>query len=191
MRTDLACCTPAWLFRRAGRARRARAPGPVQLRRRPSRRRGHRRDRHRARVRRRARSRHAGRERDCSIRPGSPRHSAALTALLGIGCRSGSAARACDGDWSAAESRCRIGRRSSCACATTPGAPAPSVTVAARLFPYDPVHQTFVNVYERDAVVPAGDPRSRPRADRVLPGHAAGHRWPWSSASPRPACITS
>jgi hydrogenase/urease accessory protein HupE len=31
--------------------------------------------------------------------------------------------------------------------------PPPSVTVAARLFPYDPVHQTFVNVYERDAVV--------------------------------------
>ena len=29
----------------------------------------------------------------------------------------------------------------------------PSLTVAARLFPYDPVHQTFVNVYERDAVV--------------------------------------
>ena len=27
------------------------------------------------------------------------------------------------------------------------------MTVAARLFPYDPVHQTFVNVYERDAVV--------------------------------------
>jgi hydrogenase/urease accessory protein HupE len=31
--------------------------------------------------------------------------------------------------------------------------PPPSITVAARLFPYDPVHQTFVNVYERDAVV--------------------------------------
>jgi hydrogenase/urease accessory protein HupE len=33
-------------------------------------------------------------------------------------------------------------------------AAAPSqVTLAASLFPYDPVHQTFVNVYERDAVV--------------------------------------
>jgi hydrogenase/urease accessory protein HupE len=31
--------------------------------------------------------------------------------------------------------------------------PPASITVAARLFPYDPVHQTFVNVYERDAVV--------------------------------------
>jgi hydrogenase/urease accessory protein HupE len=31
--------------------------------------------------------------------------------------------------------------------------PPPSVTLAARLFPYDPVHQTFVNVYERDGVV--------------------------------------
>jgi hydrogenase/urease accessory protein HupE len=31
--------------------------------------------------------------------------------------------------------------------------PPPSVTLAARLFPYDPVHQTFVNVYERDSVV--------------------------------------
>ena len=31
--------------------------------------------------------------------------------------------------------------------------PPPSITVAARLFPYDPVHQTFVNVYERGAVV--------------------------------------
>jgi hydrogenase/urease accessory protein HupE len=31
---------------------------------------------------------------------------------------------------------------------------APShVTLAASLFPYDPIHQTFVNVYERDAVV--------------------------------------
>ena len=27
------------------------------------------------------------------------------------------------------------------------------MTLAARLFPYDPVHQTFVNVYQRDAVV--------------------------------------
>ena len=33
------------------------------------------------------------------------------------------------------------------------GNPPPSLTLAARLFPYDPVHQTFVNVYERDAVV--------------------------------------
>ena len=32
------------------------------------------------------------------------------------------------------------------------GAPPPSLTVAARLFPYDPVHQTFVNIYERDAL---------------------------------------
>lgn len=32
-------------------------------------------------------------------------------------------------------------------------APPPEITIAARLFPYDPVHQTFVNVYERDAVV--------------------------------------
>ena len=31
--------------------------------------------------------------------------------------------------------------------------PPPFITVAARLFPYDPVHQTFVNVYERDAIV--------------------------------------
>ena len=31
--------------------------------------------------------------------------------------------------------------------------PPPSIIVAARLFPYDPVHQTFVNVYERGAVV--------------------------------------
>jgi len=33
------------------------------------------------------------------------------------------------------------------------GNPPPSLTLAARLFPYDPVHQTFVNVYEDDAVV--------------------------------------
>ena len=32
-------------------------------------------------------------------------------------------------------------------------APPPSILVAARMFPYDPVHQTFVNVYERDEVV--------------------------------------
>jgi hydrogenase/urease accessory protein HupE len=31
--------------------------------------------------------------------------------------------------------------------------PPPSITIAARLFPYDPVHQTFVNVYEREAIV--------------------------------------
>ena len=31
--------------------------------------------------------------------------------------------------------------------------PPPAITVAARLFPYDPVHQTFVNVYERGAIV--------------------------------------
>ena len=31
--------------------------------------------------------------------------------------------------------------------------PPPSIAVAARLFPYDPVHQTFVNVYERGAIV--------------------------------------
>jgi hydrogenase/urease accessory protein HupE len=33
------------------------------------------------------------------------------------------------------------------------GHPPPSLILAARLFPYDPVHQTFVNVYEDDAVV--------------------------------------
>ena len=33
------------------------------------------------------------------------------------------------------------------------GAPPSRVTLAASLFPYDPVHQTFVNVYEGDAVV--------------------------------------
>jgi hydrogenase/urease accessory protein HupE len=32
-------------------------------------------------------------------------------------------------------------------------APPSRVTLAVSLFPYDPVHQTFVNVYERDAVV--------------------------------------
>jgi hydrogenase/urease accessory protein HupE len=32
------------------------------------------------------------------------------------------------------------------------GKPPGLVTVSARLFPYDPVHQTFVNVYERDAL---------------------------------------
>jgi hydrogenase/urease accessory protein HupE len=31
--------------------------------------------------------------------------------------------------------------------------PPPSITLAARLFPYDPVHQTFINVYERGVVV--------------------------------------
>ena len=31
--------------------------------------------------------------------------------------------------------------------------PPPSIAIAARLFPYDPVHQTFVNVYEREAIV--------------------------------------
>ena len=31
--------------------------------------------------------------------------------------------------------------------------PPPSITIAARLFPYDPVHQTFVNVHEREAIV--------------------------------------
>jgi hydrogenase/urease accessory protein HupE len=33
------------------------------------------------------------------------------------------------------------------------GKPPPSLTFAGRLFPYDPVHQTFVNIYEDDAVV--------------------------------------
>jgi hydrogenase/urease accessory protein HupE len=33
------------------------------------------------------------------------------------------------------------------------GNPPPSLLVAARLFPYDPVHQTFVNVYEAEAIV--------------------------------------
>ena len=31
--------------------------------------------------------------------------------------------------------------------------PPPELTVAARMFPYDPAHQTFVNIYERDVVV--------------------------------------
>ena len=31
--------------------------------------------------------------------------------------------------------------------------PPPSITIAARLIPYDPVHQTFVNVHEREAIV--------------------------------------
>jgi hydrogenase/urease accessory protein HupE len=34
-----------------------------------------------------------------------------------------------------------------------PGAPPSRLTLDVRLFPYDPVHQTFVNIYERDAVV--------------------------------------
>jgi len=36
------------------------------------------------------------------------------------------------------------------------GSPPSRVTLAASLFPYDPVHQTFVNVYDRDAVVVQG-----------------------------------
>jgi hydrogenase/urease accessory protein HupE len=33
------------------------------------------------------------------------------------------------------------------------GRPPGLVTVAARMFPYDPAHQTFVNIYERDALM--------------------------------------
>jgi hydrogenase/urease accessory protein HupE len=35
------------------------------------------------------------------------------------------------------------------------GAPAGTVTVAAVMFPYDPIHQTFVNIYEGDALTQA------------------------------------
>src|SRR5688572_704877 len=79
-------------------------------------------------------------------------HSAALTALLRDRLQIWVGGARLRGDWSAAialpdrqaiQMRVRYGA----------GAPPPSVTVAARLFPYDPVHQTFVNVYESGVVV--------------------------------------
>ena len=50
-----------------------------------------------------------------------------------------------------------------------------SVRVNAVIFPYDPVHQTFINVYEDDAAPAPGDPRPRPRVGRLLRRHVAGH----------------
>src|SRR5262249_20731841 len=44
-------------------------------------------------------------------------------------------------------------------------APAGTVSVAANLFPYDPNHQTFVNMYEGDALTQAILDRNRSRLD--------------------------
>ena len=79
-------------------------------------------------------------------------HSAALTALLRDRLQIWVNGQRLNGEWSAAVAlpdRQAIQMR----VRYDAGALPPSVTVAARLFPYDPVHQTFVNVYERDAVV--------------------------------------
>jgi hydrogenase/urease accessory protein HupE len=80
------------------------------------------------------------------------RHSDALRTLLRDRLQIWVAGERLSGEWSAATAvpdrqaiQLRARYRST--------HPPPSVTVAARLFPYDPVHQTFVNVYERDAVV--------------------------------------
>ena len=70
-------------------------------------------------------------------------------------------------------------------------AAAPSrLTLAVSLFPYDPVHQTFVNVYERDAVVL----QAILGRDRTMwSSSPAPRRGPWRSSggSLRPASITS
>ena len=55
-----------------------------------------------------------------------------------------------------------------------PAAPS-RLTLAVSLFPYDPVHQTFVNVYERDGVVlQAILSRDRHQVE-FFPGTTAGH----------------
>ena len=80
------------------------------------------------------------------------RHSAAVTALLRDRLQIWISGARLNGDWSAAVAlpdrqaiQLRVRYHA--------GSPPPSVTVAARLFPYDPVHQTFVNVYEGGVVV--------------------------------------
>ena len=114
-------------------------------------------------------------------------HSAALAALLRDRLQIWAAAGAPARHWSAAI-RCRTGRHQMRVRYERPRRP--SLTVAARLFPYDPVHQTFVNVYERDAVTTQailGAERQSWCSTRA-PARASS---PWSSASPPPACTTS
>ena len=58
------------------------------------------------------------------------------------------------------------------------------------MFPYDPIHQTFLNVYEGETLT------SQAILDRGRPPfeYFAGTRracWPSSASSCRPACITS
>ena len=38
-----------------------------------------------------------------------------------------------------------------------PGEQPGALTIDTNLFPYDPVHQTFVNIYEQGDAAPAGD----------------------------------
>jgi hypothetical protein len=52
-------------------------------------------------------------------------------------------------------------------------APAGTVTISTAMFPYDPIHQTFLNIYEGERP-DAGDPRPRPPAVRVLRRHTTG-----------------
>ena len=80
------------------------------------------------------------------------RHAGALATLLQDRLQVWVGGTRLAGEWSAATplpDRQAIQVRVRCQAA----APPPEITIAARLFPYDPVHQTFVNVYERDAVV--------------------------------------
>jgi hydrogenase/urease accessory protein HupE len=80
------------------------------------------------------------------------RYSPALIALLKDRLQIWVGGRRLEGNWSAAVAlpdRHAIQLRVRYQAASPP----PAITVAARLFPYDPVHQTFVNVYEREAVV--------------------------------------
>ena len=66
-----------------------------------------------------------------------------------------------------------------------------SVRVNAIVFPYDPVHQTFVNVYENDDAAPPGDPRLRSGAPAITTPAAGRERPPCSASSSRPASSTS
>jgi len=81
-----------------------------------------------------------------------PRHAAALRALLQDRLQVWVRGERLRAEWSAPvplpdRQAIQIDVR----CSTS--SPPPEITVAARLFPYDPVHQTFVNVYERGEVV--------------------------------------
>ena len=68
---------------------------------------------------------------------------------------------------------------------TAPG----RLDVSAEIFPYDPNHQTFLNVYEARPR-PSGGPRPR-RVARPVHRHAAGPRGRCSRPSRRRASITS
>ena len=127
-----------------------------------------RRDDCRARVRRRPRSRPRGRRSGCCDAVDARRARAGGDgAPVGARCEIGWTARPLSGGaWSAPVALAdRQSLQSACgsACCQPPGA----LSVSAWMFPYDPVHQTFVNVYERDDADAPGDPDEGPAAGRV------------------------